>query len=133
MSAWKLVPVEGETHGISDAYVRGYVWAMDNWPATITEAKKAAADYEDKWINGVIPNTTKQSELASPDPTTDEALVERVARAIWEDQCKLLGKYRKFLHEPDSEGYDWDDLSLSKQNELKRLALAAIRAMEEKP
>lgn len=67
---------------------------------------------------------------ASPDPATDEALVERVARAIWDERCKHWGKYRKHLHEPNSEGYDWDDLSLSKRKELMREALAVIRAME---
>lgn len=57
-----IVEVQWERdYGIADAYVRGYVWSMENWPATLTQAKKAAADYEDKWQNGVIPNTLKQA------------------------------------------------------------------------
>lgn len=58
-------------------------------------------------------------------------MVERVARAIWDERCRHWGKYRKDLHEPDSEGYDWGDLGLSKRKELLREARAAIAAMRE--
>ncbi len=58
-------------------------------------------------------------------------MVERVARAIWEERCRHWGKYRKDLHETDSEGYDWEDLGLSKRKELLREARAALAAMRE--
>ncbi len=58
-------------------------------------------------------------------------MVEKVARAIWDERCRHWGKYRKDLHEPNSEGYDWDDLGLSKRKELLREARAAIAAMRD--
>jgi hypothetical protein len=59
-----------------------------------------------------------------------DKLIEVMARAIWDARCKAWGKYRQHLHERDSEGYDWEDLSLSKHAELLREATAALAALE---
>ena len=58
----------------------------------------------------------KQMLSAYPDPTTDEALVERVARAIYEARKGV-----------------WDRADAIDRKDHRRYALAAIRAMEEKP
>lgn len=55
--------------------------------------------------------------------------IERVARAIWEQQCQHWGRYRDMV--PDLCG--WDDLTQSKQRELLKEAAAAIAAMRGEP
>lgn len=59
------------------------------------------------------------------------SMVERVAIAIWDERCRHWGKYRKHLYEPNSEGYNWEDLGFSKRKELLREARAAIEALME--
>lgn len=64
---------------------------------------------------------------ASPDPTTDEALVERVARAIYGDDFDAMrAEARAHFDQPNG---------VSAQHEVEFMlerALAAIRAMETK-
>lgn len=51
-AAWAEVKYPAERlQEIADGYVRGYTWAMENWPATLTEARKAANDYADKIVS----------------------------------------------------------------------------------
>ncbi len=47
---------------------------------------------------------------------SDDEVVEAVARAIWEQQCRHWGRYRDQI--PDLCG--WDDLTESKQREVIR-------------
>lgn len=55
--------------------------------------------------------------------------IETVARAIWDEQRNHWGHYRDML--PDL--CEWDELTQSRQRELKREAKAAIAAMPPVP
>lgn len=55
-------------------------------------------------------------------------LVERVARELWEAQCAHFGVYRPQL-EASGHLCPYDDLSISKQADLRREAHAAITVL----
>ena len=93
MSAWKLVPIEPTPAMLSEAGKYADHCAVHNYGGP--------PDADGTWDAMLA---------ASPDPTTDEALVERVARVI-----------AKICNAEDH----WDL--------FRAEALAAIRAMEEKP
>ncbi len=91
-------------------------------PATLTDEMVAAArGSRNSIIHDENSRTTYSAMLsASPDPTTNDALVERVAAAIW-DNATVFSKP------------EWSALEPVERAIYRNAARAAIRAMEEKP
>lgn len=104
-------------------------------PATLTDEMVAAArGSRNSIIHDENSRTTYRAMLsASPDPTTDEALVERVKDAIGYQMAAVVSRNNQPHMSGDPRNRIPPALRRIFDESVRDAALAAIRAMEEMP